>query len=108
MLCSIHTRGTTLPPALHIRITQRVRAALGRLAPLVAKVIVHLDDQNGPRGGPDMRALVRLVPVGRDRGPMVAEHVDGDPVSAVGRAAERAARRLRRLRSRSITSRRSR
>jgi len=76
------------------RADQSLRFALGRFSPRIERVILRLTDLNGPRGGVDERCRieVRLRPSGG----LLVEDGDSSPSAAINRAADRAARAVRR------------
>ena len=72
---------------------RRLAFALGRFGDRVGRVTVSLEDLTGHRAGLDQhcKTEVSLVPSGR----VMAGDTDADIELAVGRAAERVARRIR-------------
>jgi putative sigma-54 modulation protein len=66
---------------------RRLQYALGRFGPRVQRVMVYLEDTNGPRGGTDKRCrmVARLAP-SRE---VVVEGSDFELESLIGRTAER-------------------
>jgi len=76
-------------------IERRLRFALGRFDPHVARVDARITDANGPRGGIDQ--VCRLyVTLSSPHRRIVIEDVDVAPRVALARAAERAARTVAR------------
>lgn len=92
----LHVRGVNyvLDEGLKDFITRRLHFALGRFAPRISRLSVHLTDVNGPRGGVDKRCriTVGLMP----RGEVAIEGMGDDPVSLVSDAAKRIGRAVRR------------
>ncbi|MFQ5463507.1 MAG: HPF/RaiA family ribosome-associated protein [Phycisphaerae bacterium] len=93
MLVEICSRHGPLNPALEDQLVRRLRFALARFGGRIRLIRATLEDLNGPRGGEDQhcRIEVSLVPSCT----IMAEATDAEVASAVGRAAERAARRVR-------------
>ena len=79
--------------ALEEQVRWRLHFALGRFGDRIRQATVQLADLNSPRGGEDQHCSIEvsLVPSGS----IVAEATDIEIVLAVGRAAERVARRVR-------------
>ena len=92
MQIDIHARGFTLTPALRAHAERRLRLALGATRPEVMRVAVQLSDDNGPRGGRDMRCRVRITVAGMPE--IVIDDVQPDLYAAIDRAAGRAGRTL--------------
>ena len=110
MRVEIRARHGRLTRSLEEQLERRLHFALSRFGDRIQQATVQLADLNGPRGGEDQhcRIEVSLVPSGL----IMAEATDAEVVSAVGRAAERVARRVRdalerkrTLRTRNITPR---
>ena len=74
-------------------IERRLLFALGRFGSRIRRVMVRLEDMNGPRGGLDKRCHIEVRVPGR--GVLVVDVRDVELESAVSRAAERIARRVR-------------
>src|SRR4051794_12456083 len=93
MQMDIYSVKYELAEELEDYIRRRLRFALGRFAGRIGRVMVHLTDVNGPRGGVDKRCriAVALVP----RGVVRVEASSHDPFALVALAAKRAARSLR-------------
>lgn len=85
--------GTNLTLEDKTTIERRVHFALGRFGHRIRRTEVLLVDSNGPRGGQDQHCTVHVILAGLP--PLVVEVVDTDPLAAVSRAVERAARRIR-------------
>jgi putative sigma-54 modulation protein len=96
----IDLRTPSIEPTDTLRayVTERVWAALGRFAPTIERVVVTLDDLNGPRGGVDKRCTARVLQVGAE--PLVVAHTHEQLEGAVAQAARRAGRALARRRNR--------
>jgi putative sigma-54 modulation protein len=73
-------------------IERRIRFALGRFSHHIRRAEVILADVNGPRGGRDKHCTVRVLMT--TSSPVVVEITDVDPIAAVSRAVERAARHV--------------
>lgn len=71
---------------------RRIRLGLGRFAPRIRQVRVHLEDLNAMRGGIDKRCVLEAIL--RPHGVVVVEVVDAELESALGRAVDRMARRV--------------
>lgn len=93
MKLEIRSLNERLEPADHELIERRVLYALGRFGHRVQRVMVRLQDLNGPRGGLDKRCHIEARVAGH--GVLVAEVRDVELEPAVSRAAERIARRVR-------------
>jgi len=104
MHVDIQSQGFTLTPALRAYAERRLRLALGATGPKVLRVAVRLSDDNGPRGGEDMRCLVRIAVAGVPD--IVIDDAESDLYIAIDRATDRAGRTLVRRLSRRIEQRR--
>ena len=87
MLCKFRSNGVALEQGLREHIERRLTFAMSRFGARVLKTVVHLADNNGPKGGVDKSCLivVRL----RGLGELVAELVDTDWLAVVDRATTR-------------------
>jgi hypothetical protein len=74
-------------------IERRLLFALGRFGGRIRRVMVRLEDMNGPRGGLDKRCHIEVRMPGRVV--LVVDVRDVELEPAVSRAAERIARRVR-------------
>jgi hypothetical protein len=74
-------------------IDRHVRFALGRFGGRIQRTEVVMTDVNGPRGGSDQRCILKVVLPFAE--PAVIDVTDSDALTAVARACERAARRVR-------------
>ena len=92
MRLDLKLRDQGLEPGQAQTIDRRARFALGRFAHQIRRAEVVLSDVNGPRGGPDKHCRVRVVLAASS--PVVVEITDVDPIAAVSRAVERAARHV--------------
>lgn len=100
MKLEIRWKGTPRSEAIVEHVRHRLPFALGRFAGRVRRVIVRLEDTNGPeKGGIDKRCSVQTI---GELGGRVVETRDVDFAAAVdraldlcGRATARASRRLR-------------
>ncbi len=93
MLVEIRARNGRLDRSLEEQLERRLHFALARFGGRIRRISAFLEDINGPRGGDDQHCTIEvsLVPSGSIR----AEATDAEVASAVGRAAERVARRVR-------------
>jgi putative sigma-54 modulation protein len=93
MHVEIRARQGQLTRGLEEQLERRLHFALARFGGRIRRISALLEDINGPRGGEDQRCRIEvsLVPSGS----IMAEATDCEVVSAVGRAAERVARRVR-------------
>ena len=73
---------------------RRLQFALGRFGPRVQRVMVYLEDTNGPRGGIDKRCrmVARLTPFRE----VVVEGACSELESLIGRTADRLGHSVRR------------
>ncbi len=94
MVIAIQCRGFELTDAIVDHVHKRLGFTLARGAGHVRRVEVTLSDLNGPRGGIDMRCLVRVKLDGLQ--PVVVEDVQSDLYSAIDRAAGRVGRTVMR------------
>jgi ribosome-associated translation inhibitor RaiA len=93
MVIQVRAHGIDLMGAVHRHLDRRVRASL-RSATDVRAATLSFSDDNGPRGGADLRCTVtlELTPRGSVRG----EATSSDLMAALGRALARARGSLRR------------
>lgn len=100
MIWELKDKGLSRPKDLPDHIERRLRFALSRFDGRIQKVLVFLQDQNGPKGGIDK--VCRVLVKTRDCGAVVAAVVDSDWMVAVDRATTRighaVARHIERLR----------
>lgn len=89
----IRARKIELTTALRGLIERRLGFALGRFGHRVQEVTIRLDDLNGPRGGMDKRCWIRATVV--PSGDLTVETRDDEMESAISRAADRIARRVK-------------
>jgi putative sigma-54 modulation protein len=75
------------------RARRRLEFALGRFGQRIRRVVVRLEDLNGPRGGVDQRCHMEVQLNGRP--PLHVEVRDTEAGPAIARAADRGARRVR-------------
>lgn len=100
MRLTIHAQNIDLNATLREHIQLRLRTALSRFAPKIARVDVHLRDENGPRGGVAERCLLRARLGGRS---LVVARTREDILAAVNDACERLADATRRALAREHT-----
>lgn len=98
MKIEIRTQGVRRSERLHEHIERRLNFGFDWAQNDVRRVIVSLSDINGPRGGNDKRCRLH-IPLLRMRD-VIIEEVADDPLIAINRAVDRAARSLERRRSR--------
>jgi ribosome-associated translation inhibitor RaiA len=91
MNTNIQAQGFDLLPAIEARVLQQTGRALGHFGNAVVHVDAFLKDVNGPKGGIDKQALLRVRL--RNRPPVVVEAVHHDLYTAI----DLSARRLRRV-----------
>jgi len=91
----IQIRALSQPVGGRLReyVERRLLFALGRFGGRVQRVLVRLEDLNGPRGGLDKRCQMEVRLAGR--GVLVVDVRDSATEPAVSRAADRMARRVR-------------
>jgi putative sigma-54 modulation protein len=94
------------PAGLPDHIERRLRFALARFGGRVEKVVVFLQDRNGPRGGVDK--VCRILAKVQGCGAIMATVADSDWTAAVDRATTRightVSRQIGRLRDRRVTA----
>ncbi len=94
MNIQIHASDFTLTDGLREHIAWRVAYATHHGRDAVSRIIVHLSDVNGPRGGLDKRCGVELRLKGAPS--LVVDDVQADLYVAIDRAFERVGRSLHR------------
>lgn len=102
MEIEIQARSLELDATLRGFVVRRLYFALGRFCDRVRRVIVRLEDVNGPRGGVDKRCQMVLRVNGLPD--IVVADTESQVHAAVSRASERAARTLGRSMRRLRTS----
>jgi ribosome-associated translation inhibitor RaiA len=86
---------------LRTLVAASVSHALARFAPALTRVVVHLADENGEKGGDtDVRCTIEARPEGRQ--PVAATHRAARVALAVDGAARKLARTLGRARDRAV------
>ena len=90
----IQTQGFSLTPAIAARIHRQVNQTLRRYDEEIIAVDVYLKDLNGPKGGKDKQAGIRLQV--RHRAPIAVISVEDDLYKAIDRSARRSRRAVRR------------
>ena len=88
----IRARGVELAPPLYSYVERRICFALCRFGSRVRRVLIRLDDLNGPRGGEDQRCKIVVSLSRSDK--VTVEANDADMKVAANRAADRIARRV--------------
>ncbi len=97
MRLQIVDRGRELTDEEREQVERRLRYALTRFEPQVERVTLHVQDENGPRGGVDKSCRVDVFL--RHGDPVTVSDVDASMMAAVSRAADRVSRAVeRRLR----------
>ena len=98
MRIDIRAMGITLTSSLREYIERRLQFVLGWASHGVHKIVVHLSDINGPRGGTYKYCLIQIpFPRAPD---VLIENIESDLYVAIDRAAHRAERALARQRDR--------
>jgi putative sigma-54 modulation protein len=98
MRIDIRAMGIMLTSSLREYIERRLHFALGWASHGVYKIVVHLSDINGPRGGKYKYCLIQIpFPRAPD---VLIENMESDLYVAIDRAAHRAERALARQRDR--------
>lgn len=90
----IQTQGFSLTPPIGARVHKQLRQTLRRYADDIISVDVYLKDLNGPKGGEDMQAGIRLQL--RYRAPITVLTTHSDLYKAIDLSARRARRTVRR------------
>ena len=62
MRLELRTRRLTLDPRMQETCERHLFHSLGRLADRIARVQLWMEDVNGPRGGRDLRCVLRVCP----------------------------------------------
>lgn len=98
----IHGRNVEIPTQLIELAGKRLQYALGRLAHLVGRVNVRIQDENGPRGGVDTNclAVVQL----KTGGSLVIHGRYASAAQAVNVVLDRIAEQVKRQHDRAIES----
>ena len=91
----IQTQGFTLTPAIAAWTHDRLSRSLQRFSEEITSVDVYLKDINGPKGGEDKQALVRVQL--RSGSPVFVETPHADMYAAIDLSARRTQRTVRRL-----------
>jgi hypothetical protein len=106
MIWALKDKGVIRPRELPNHIERRLRFALSRFLGQIDKIIVFLQDHNGPKGGIDK--VCRVLVKARGCGMMTAVVADTDWIIAVDRATTRigrtVARQIERRRGRDVAS----
>lgn len=102
----LRDQGTTYPATLRDHIDRRLRFALTRFGDRVGRVIVFLQDHNGPKGGVDKECRILAKVEGCEA--IMATVSDSEWTAAVDRATTRIghtlSRKIGRLRDRRVQS----
>ena len=94
MNVNIQTQGFEITPPIAARVHEKVNATLGRYADEIVAVDVFLRVLNGPKGGEDKQAGIRVQL--RHLAPITVISVDDDLYKAIVRSARRTRRAVRR------------
>jgi ribosomal subunit interface protein len=94
----IQTQGFSLTPAIGAWVHEQMRNTIRRYSEELVGVDVFLRDLNGPKGGHDKQAIVRLHL--RHNAPVAVTSTYDDLYKAIDEAARRAGRTVRRSVSR--------
>ena len=106
MNVTLHSVSLELMTEARKRLEDRITSILSRYADRTRAIRVHLEDENGPKGGVDHRCQIEASLV---YGPsIIVEARDVDAPTAVDRAARRLLRKVQRDLERRIDSRRAR
>lgn len=97
----IHTRGFDLTDGIKEHAERRMLYAFDWARYLLTRIVVRLDDVNGPRGGKDKRCSIRIPLSGYPD--LVIEDIQSDLYVAIDRSVERADRSLRRHHARVVS-----
>lgn len=90
MQIGIQSRNFSLTNPLRHHAEKQLHSALSCCSDSIQRVVMHLSDINGPRGGEDKCCHLQVVLEGLPD--VVIEDVEADLYVAIGRAAERAGR----------------
>ena len=94
MKISIRSKLSEVDSSVREHIKRRLHFSLGRMATRIPKVIVRIDDLNGPRGGVDKTCRIDVeVLRGSD---VFVEDRDADVIAVIDRAAQRTGRAVAR------------
>lgn len=102
MQVQIHASGIEVTAVLREQIMQRLGFALSRFDQAIQRIVIHLADENGPRGGVDKHCTLRIKVGGQPE--LVVTDSEAGVVVAIGRAISRAGRSLARRLQRSRRS----
>lgn len=91
----IQTQGFTLTPAIAAWTHDRLSRSLQRYSEDITSIDVYLKDINGPKGGEDKQALVRVQL--RSGSPVFVETPHADMYAAIDLSSRRVQRTVRRL-----------
>jgi len=86
----LKAQGFPTGETLRQHVVRRLHATLSHWAGRLARVVVRLADENGPRGGPDKVCSIQLDVLRQE--PVVVTAVSSDYFSAVDLAVRRAGR----------------
>lgn len=94
MRIGVRCRRVEDPAGVRAHAEKRLGFALSRFRDAVGEADVSLDDENGPRGGPAIRCVIRVA--GTRGWEVVVSDEAADPLEAVDRAAGRLGRAVAR------------
>lgn len=105
MRLEIHAQNVPVTQKLQAHIERKLQFALDRLGSRVTSVSVHVEDVNGPKGGPDKqcRILAQVKPSGK----VVVKETGEDAFQSVSLAAEKIGRAIRKRIDKVIDKRRA-
>ncbi len=95
MKVRIHARHMGDIQRLRSHVLRRLDAALGRRDDKLRRASVHIEDENGPRGGSDKHCRIQVVVPGV--GEVIVKERHSNPFAAIDLAAHRVGRAVERL-----------
>lgn len=94
MQIEIQARGLALTESLCAHVERRLRLVFGSGHRSLRRIVVRLSDDNGPRGGKDMRCRIQVRIAGAS--PVVIEDTETSLYVAIDRATDRVGRTVSR------------
>lgn len=91
----IQTQGFSLTPAISARVRDRLHKTMERYVDDIMSIDVFLKDLNGPKGGEDKTAVIRVRI--RHLAPIAVTTTRSDLYKAIDESARRARRSVRRI-----------
>lgn len=92
MNTTLHLRGVSRPKEIRRFATSRLQRALGRFSHIVHSVSIDIHDENGPKGGEDMRG--KLILITRDGETLVLVDRSTSAAATISALTRRARQRL--------------